>query len=385
MAQLRINHIAWNGECVYITIDINQNQVLASTATTMANNWFTSTQEGAGNMEAQYFEQSMTQDVRDRLNKQWHVRNSYAFHQDRTAAANVTKGISDAGYFTNFTPFVWNPTDTASERINNEGNHWVKGSEVVLYSPHGQPLMERDALNIPSTVHFGYNEQLPSLVAANASYENVFFNDYEDVECLTCPAHSGRSALHMNSAGSSGTNSVSENLPGLVLDQQLMSEGGIVRVWLRSEFPAIGTTLNTPDLDNNSHNFRVHTGVETKPLTRVARTGEWDLYEAYLYFNNGGYSINSPLNLTLEYDRLNTSERVYIDDLRFQPRESQVTCYVYNPDNFRLLTEFGDQHFGVYYQYDLEGKLVRQMIETERGMKTLKETQYNVPRQNRSN
>ena len=82
---------------------------------------------------------------------------------------------------------------------------------------------------------------------------------------------------------------------------------------------------------------------------------------------------------------MNTSERVYIDDLRFQPRESQVTCYVYNPDNFRLLTEFGDQHFGVYYQYDLEGKLVRQMIETERGMKTLKETQYNVPRQNRSN
>ena len=58
--------------------------------------------------------------------------------------------------------------------------------------------------------------------------------------------------------------------------------------------------------------------------------------------------------------------------------------YVYDKYSVRLLAEFGDQHFGVFYQYNNEAQLVRKSIETERGMRTLGESQYNVPREKRA-
>jgi hypothetical protein len=75
-----------------------------------------------------------------------------------------------------------------------------------------------------------------------------------------------------------------------------------------------------------------------------------------------------------------TSEALYVDDVKFQPKDAQVSCFVYDVATLRLLTQFDDQHFGVYYQYNDEGKLVRKMVETEKGMKTIQESQYNSPK-----
>ena len=58
---------------------------------------------------------------------------------------------------------------------------------------------------------------------------------------------------------------------------------------------------------------------------------------------------------------------------------------MYDVKSLRLLTLFDDQHFGLYYQYNSEGQLVRKLIETERGLKVITETQYNTPRENREN
>jgi YD repeat-containing protein len=56
-----------------------------------------------------------------------------------------------------------------------------------------------------------------------------------------------------------------------------------------------------------------------------------------------------------------------------------MTAYVYDPQTLRLVASFDDQHFGLYYQYNQEGKLVRKLVETEKGMKTITETQYHSP------
>ena len=89
----------------------------------------------------------------------------------------------------------------------------------------------------------------------------------------------------------------------------------------------------------------------------------------------------------IEYQVIITNESgfmVYVDDIRVQPVESQMAAYVYDKFNLRLLTSFDDQHFGLFYQYNSEGKLVRKLIETERGLKTVTETQYNTPGEARS-
>jgi hypothetical protein len=70
----------------------------------------------------------------------------------------------------------------------------------------------------------------------------------------------------------------------------------------------------------------------------------------------------------------------WIDDVRVQPLDAQMNAYVYDPVTLRLLTSFDDQHFGLYYQYNAEGQLVRKLIETERGIKTVQEAQYHTPK-----
>ena len=71
--------------------------------------------------------------------------------------------------------------------------------------------------------------------------------------------------------------------------------------------------------------------------------------------------------------------RFAVDDVRVQPLDASMMTYVYDRSTLALITQFDDQHFGTYYQYNGEGQLVRIKRETERGLRTVAETQYNVP------
>lgn len=73
---------------------------------------------------------------------------------------------------------------------------------------------------------------------------------------------------------------------------------------------------------------------------------------------------------------------VYIDDVRMQPKYSEMACYVYDKAQ-RLTAAFDDQHYALIYQYNAEGILIRKMKETVRGVKTISETQYNSKGTNR--
>jgi len=114
------------------------------------------------------------------------------------------------------------------------------------------------------------------------------------------------------------------------------------------------------------------------PMKVVARVGEWVLCEAEVILPTGS------TNYSIEIGCLNVSANLgttWIDDVRIQPKAAQMSAYVYDANNYRLLATFDDQHFGMYYQYNDEGKLVRKMIETERGLRTVQETQYNTPQE----
>ena len=113
-------------------------------------------------------------------------------------------------------------------------------------------------------------------------------------------------------------------------------------------------------------------------MERVAKTGAWTLYSVNV--NKSVFPTEgAAFTVSVSYP-LRAGENVYIDDVRFQPIDAQSKCYVYDVTTFRLLTQFDDQHFGLYYQYNSEGKLIRKQIETEKGLKTIQETQYNTPK-----
>lgn len=69
--------------------------------------------------------------------------------------------------------------------------------------------------------------------------------------------------------------------------------------------------------------------------------------------------------------------KLYIDDIRIMPVESNMNCYVYNNVTNKLMAKLDDNHFTTFYEYDDEGLLVRTKIETEKGIRTIQESRSN--------
>jgi hypothetical protein len=51
-----------------------------------------------------------------------------------------------------------------------------------------------------------------------------------------------------------------------------------------------------------------------------------------------------------------------------------MKSFVYDPVNLRLTAELDENNYATFYEYDDDGALIRLKKETERGVKTIKET-----------
>lgn len=70
----------------------------------------------------------------------------------------------------------------------------------------------------------------------------------------------------------------------------------------------------------------------------------------------------------------------YFDDIRFYPYNGNMKSFVYDEDTQRLMAELDENNYATFYEYDLEGGLVRVKKETERGVFTIQETRSNNPK-----
>lgn len=310
----------------------------------------------------------------------WRTSSSYAYKEAIVGGAieKTTKHeriYASAGTYS-MSMFGWKSNAPA------DSNKWVRTSTVTKYSPNGSAIEEKDASHFYSTAKYGYNLTLPYLVAKNSTYSSVNFESFENMyspsigvyrveenlpvantNITTAFAHSGKKSYILTTASFIFAKSV--------LTSQMTSAGVSCKVWVkdpqRTNLPIKGTVV----------------GAASLPLifNKIAQTGEWSLYEAKVT-NWTGLVVGNPIDFYIT-NNIVSQPTIYIDDIRMQPLNAQVNTYVYDNVSKRLLTSFDDQHFGLYYQYNQEGKLVRKLIETEKGMKTIAETQYNTPKTNR--
>ncbi|WP_308993696.1 immunoglobulin domain-containing protein [Mariniflexile litorale] len=78
------------------------------------------------------------------------------------------------------------------------------------------------------------------------------------------------------------------------------------------------------------------------------------------------------LNINLKSN--STSVNTYFDDIRIHPFDSNMKTFVYHPETQRLMSELDENNYATFYEYDLEGGLVRVKKETEKGVYTIQET-----------
>lgn len=63
----------------------------------------------------------------------------------------------------------------------------------------------------------------------------------------------------------------------------------------------------------------------------------------------------------------------HFDDIRIHPFNGSMKSFVYDPVTQRLMAELDENNYSTYYEYDLEGGLIRTKKETERGVYTIQE------------
>lgn len=322
----------------------------------------------------------------------WRPSSSFTYKTSITPAQNAVLDngtqaaiYNDAGIFSDFTLFNWDDVDA------NDSSKWIRANVITSYTAEGAPVMTHNVIDIYSCTKFGYNHTLPYIVAQNATAGQVQFEGFENTytpaggnttyledgliknpASLIDPsvAHSGLSSLSLS------RNSNSElKLNPVDIGQH---KSFIVKVWVKENN---ATNTNIPVAKMQLHptlkvGLYINNTVDRLPLQKIAQTGEWSLYETHI--PEGRLQNISTFTPSIMYTAFLPNE-IWIDDVRVQPLESSVTTYVYDKHTRRLLTVFDDQHFGLNFQYNAEGKLVRKMIETERGMKILEENQYNMP------
>jgi hypothetical protein len=188
-------------------------------------------------------------------------------------------------------------------------------------------------------------------------------------------SHAGRKSFDLKVSAAAGKYQGTLRLKDLTLDENLTSKGWTIKFWVKSDYADLDFSevlrLQLTKLDPTGPILYYDI-----PFNKVSRTGEWTLMEASIF------SFSSPVATRFSVDivyRNSYGDKIWLDDIISHPREAKKSGYVYDVLTLRLMASFDDQHFGLYYQYNGEGKLIRKFKETEKGIKPVEETQYNLP------
>ncbi len=351
-----------------------QKNVLAASVMTLKNNdWFATTNDPVLN---NYAPNGLTTATIDELNQTYRVYQNFVY-QPTTGASSANGGNNrthSSGIMDEFTFFDWSP--------NAVNNNWKAVSEVTLYSPNGYALEEQDLLaNIPSAAKYGYQKFLSTAVAKNARYTTIGFESFEDElfgqdTALVENAHAGRYALRVGATAKTVLSNI--EVDRRVKDPTL-GNGYLLRLWVKNELVNRRPVINWSDPSVLAAGLQVvltNGTTTTSPMSsqKIAQVGEWVLLDYRFAPNSLVVATNYDLQLSHK-----AGKTVLVDDVRLQPVQAEMSTHVYDSRSFKLLATFGAEHFGAFYQYNDEGTLVRTLIETERGLKTIQESQSNTP------
>jgi hypothetical protein len=139
----------------------------------------------------------------------------------------------------------------------------------------------------------------------------------------------------------------------------------VVSAWVKQEVACNSGNYDKAELVLTFNNTSGQTSFTLKPSGNVIEG--WQRIEDTLTIPKGATSLTT-------YMKSTSADPVYFDDIRIVPFNGNMKSFVYNPINLRLMAELDENNYATFYEYDDEGTLIRLKKETERGIKTIKET-----------
>lgn len=348
----------------------------------------------------------------------WRPYASYAFSESRTQSDNIR---SDGAY-TAFVPFYWAHPDLADSR-------WITASTMTKYSPHGFELENKDANGIYSAALYEFSNTLNTAVASNAQYKEIAYESFEDLgspsfcdihsdhwgfsastyssNITTTTAHTGvrsiklidgHSAFLTSDVTSDGceASNADARLPDPNFNPYAASSehtlntcdcNGVfepnadkkylLMAWVK-QTPVGGSAVNSLSaFTSPTISVDYFNGVASTTLgTAIASGPVIDGWQR-IYFEFTIPSNAVTITVTLENNSGIASDD-YFDDIRIQPFDANMMTYVYDPMTYRLVAQLDANNFASYFLYDEQGGLEKMKVETEQGIKTVKEGRMNM-------
>jgi len=93
-------------------------------------------------------------------------------------------------------------------------------------------------------------------------------------------------------------------------------------------------------------------------------------------------TLDANATIKIDLNCSGTAPNCYFDDIRFYPYDGSLKSFVYDEDTQRLMAELDENNYATFYEYDLEGGLIRVKKETEKGIYTIQETRSSTAKIN---
>ena len=293
---------------------------------------------------------------------------------------------------------------------------WIKAREITKWTPFATEIENVDAINNRSTAVYGYNEELLVAVAYNASQGQVLAEGFEDY-CMLQPKNKWMHLVYspfkkqFSTSNLSGTNhmvyNTSSGSNGLSLERNntngtFTAHSGTYALKTSSSFAMLIDTFKPNS--NNYYNPMSIAKTEGKlhvlsywvrPTgTLTAATNTYSGVDAT--FSNATVRSTRRSNIIegwqqveITFEKNSTPAPVtitfpgskYYDDLRIYPLDANMKSFVYNPVNQKLMATLDENNYATFYEYDVEGNLVRTKRETEKGIITISESRSSNTKQ----
>jgi hypothetical protein len=167
----------------------------------------------------------------------------------------------------------------------------------------------------------------------------------------------------------SGLGVISDSSAELPVFMPTLQDSMVISVWVKETGICYGTYDNASvqiSFRNNTTNSKTELPV-MKPTGLIIEG--WQKIEGVVKIPTG----YTDMNITLK-SLTDVGNNAYFDDIRMHPYHANMKCFVYDPVSLRLMAELDENNYARFYEYDDDGTLVRVKKETEKGIKTIKET-----------
>jgi hypothetical protein len=343
----------------------------------------------------------------------WRLNRNYTYFGPRAETdPSSTTNIRTDGSFADFASF-WTFSNGQLEP-QYDTTRWVWNSEITLFNRKGFEIENKDPLGRYNSGLYGYNSTMPVAVIQNSRFREAGFDGFEDYSYVTqacdtgCQAtkmldftgfrgnidtlrsHTGKASLRLanesatlifdlstttqdtEQGGVTFTNKTlcsTSVLDNIKMDNKnilpsfspLKGKRMLVSAWVREDQDCKCTSY----VNNNITIDLGGSPITFQPTGNIIEG--WQRYE-------GVFDI--PLNATTITIGLTSTSSVPVnfDDVRILPFNANMKSFVFHPVNLRLMAELDENNYATFYEYDDDGTLIRVKKETERGIKTIKET-----------